>query len=236
MIFVIFIVIIIIVAIVILLANNNTDSNYKNNTSNTNTSNYATNMQRRSTHSLKDCISYDDLRYNIDTKQRQLEAQVEKNKQLVEEAKRQGYLTVSTAWMNRFNQLVEVSNTLNQNLIYENQRRLQNDKFHRYTDLHFRSMIMGNLAYEDYLEAKKGRDQISDVLVDIGKKKTHVSHSEKERLYQIKDMFKESTSFLYNRMTSINNETGKLRDKIGRECGERGRNWRNERMKGRNRA
>ena len=234
MIFVIFVVIIVIIVIGIFLAHNNTDDDHRVTTYNTNASNNNSYVPRRSTHSLQDCISYDDLHYNIDAKQRQLEAQVEKNKRLVEDAKRQGYLTVSTAWMNRFNQLVEVSNTLNQNLIYENQRRLLNDKFHRYTSLHFRSMIMGNLAHEDYLEAKQGRNQISDVLVAIGQKKIHVSQSEKERLYQLKDMFKESTAFLYNRMTSINHETCELREKIGRECGERGRKWRDERMKGRN--
>lgn len=234
MIFIILIVIVIIVAIVVYLANN-TDESHKASTYNNATTNYRnSHMPRRSINTIQDCISNSDLRYNIDTKQKQLEAQVEKNRQLVEDAKRQGYLTVSTAWMNRFNQLVEVSNTLNQNLLYENKRRLLNDKFHRYTDLHFRSMIMGNLAYEDYLEAKKGRDQISNVLLSIGQKKIRVSYSDKEKLYQIKDMYKESTSFLYDRMKSINNETGKLRDKIGSECGERGRKWWNERMKGHN--
>ena len=218
-----FIVLVLLAAIVFIMNKQSVKTEQTNNTGYLN----------RRGRNIQECISSDDIQYRIDAASQELEKRVEKSRELVEAAKRQGYITVSTAWMDRFNQMVEVSNTLNQNLIYENQRRLQNDKFHRYTSLHYRSMLMGDLAHQDYLEAKKGRDQIGDLLVAIGKKQVKVSQAEKTNYYQIKDAFKESTSFLYERMKGINNHTAELRDKIGRECGERGAQWRRERMKGR---
>lgn len=185
------------------------------------------------THTINDCYSSEDIIYNIDSKQKQLEDRIEYSKRLVAEAKSKGYLTANTDWVNRFKQMVEVSNTLNENLIYENQRRLNYDKFHRYTDLHFRSMIMGDLAYDDYIQAKAGRSQMYDLINDIRNKKVRVPDSDREKLVQLKDAFREATDFLYNRMKSINNQTASLRDKIGAECGERGKQWWAERMKGR---
>ena len=60
--------------------------------------------------------------------------------------KKKGYIKANTAWTERFQELTEVSNTLYKILEYENARKLNKDKFHRYTSLHFRSVILGNLA------------------------------------------------------------------------------------------
>ena len=162
------------------------------------------------THTINDCYSSEDIIYNIDSKQKQLEDRIEYSKRLVAEAKSKGYLTANTDWVNRFKQMVEVSNTLNENLIYENQRRLNYD-----------------------IQAKAGRSQMYDLINDIRNKKVRVPDSDREKLVQLKDAFREATDFLYNRMKSINNQTASLRDKIGAECGERGKQWWAERMKGR---
>lgn len=121
-----------------------------------------------------------------------------------------------------------MSNTLYRNLEYENSRRLNKDRFHRYTSLHFRSVILGNLAYKDYMDSKKVRDEISKLLVDIGKKKVQVTPTEKRELYDVKDTCVKTTKYLYDRMIAIQNKTGMLRDKIRDECGSRGKEWFNK--------
>lgn len=95
-----------------------------------------------------------------------------------------------------------MSYTLNKNLEYENQRRLANDKFHRYTSLHFRSFIMSNIAYSDYIDSKKVRDEISNLLVAIGKGEVRVSPHDKKELYNIKDVCVKTT-IQYNLNTNL---------------------------------
>ena len=176
-------------------------------------------------YTIKDCTSKEDLEFKIDTYQKNIEEELLKSKKAIQEAKRKGYIKASVEWTNRFQELNRVSYTLEKNLEYENSKKLNLDKFHRYTSLHFRSMIIGNLAYDDYCASKKVRDELNNLLVAIGKKKVNVSSKEKKELYDIKDTSVKTTKYLYERMISFQDKTAKLRDKIGFECGERGRTW-----------
>lgn len=176
-------------------------------------------------YTLENCKSYEDLQFKLDTHQNNLKREISKNKQIIQKAKSKGYIKASIAWTERFQELTNVSNTLYKNLEYENARKLNKNKFHRYTSLHFRSVILGNLAYKDYLDSKKVRDEIGQLLVDIGKKKIQVTATEKKELYDIKNMCVKATRYLYDRMIAIQNKTGQLRDKIRDECGSRGKVW-----------
>ena len=72
------------------------------------------------------------------------------------------------------------------------------------------------------------RDEISDLLVTIGKKQIQVVAAEKKELYDVKDTCVKTTRYLYDRMVAIQNKTGILRDKIRDECGSRGKEWYNK--------
>lgn len=176
-------------------------------------------------YSLDDCISSEDIQFKIDTYQKNLKQELAKSKEAIKIAKQKGYIKVNTAWTERFDKFTEVSNTLYKNLEYENARKLSSDKFHRYTNLHFRSMLLGNLAYLDYKDSKKVRDEINRLLVDIGKKKVKVTKKEKAELYSLKDTCVKTTKYLYDRMIGVQSQTGVLRDKIRDECGTRGYEW-----------
>lgn len=177
------------------------------------------------TYTINDCRSNEDLEFKIDLYQKKINDELSKNKNIIQAAKEKGYIKVDIAWTERFQELNEVSYVLNKNLEYENAKKLANDNFHRYTSLHFRSHIIGNLAYEDYIASKRVRDEISDLLVLIGKRELFVSANEKRELYTIKDTCVNTTKYLYERMVSIQSETGRLRDKIRDECGNRGIEW-----------
>lgn len=164
-------------------------------------------------------------RFQIDPYQKELEQELSKRKEKIAEAKRKGYIKASVTWTKRFNRFTEISNTLYKNLEYENSRKLTQSKFRRYTSLHFRSMRFGEVAYQDYMESKKIRDEIGELLVDIGKKKVTVSKADKAELYQIKDTCVKTTKYLYDRMVKIQLQTRKLNEKIRDECGARGKEW-----------
>lgn len=174
---------------------------------------------------LEECKSNEDLEFKLDTYQSNLKNELSKNKQIIQKAKNQGYIKANTTWTERFQELTDVSNTLYRNLEYENAQKLNKDKFHRYTSLHFRSVIVGNLAYEDYIDSKKVRDEISDLIVAIGKKQVQVTPAEKKELYEVKDTCVETTRYLYNRMVEIQTMTKQLKMKIHDECGVRGKEW-----------
>lgn len=176
-------------------------------------------------YTLEDCKSYEDLEFKIDAYQNNLKKELSKNKQIIQNAKNKGYIKANIVWTERFQELTDISNTLYKNLEYENARKLNKDKFHRYTSLHFRSFILGNLAYKDYMDSKKVRDEIGQLLVDIGKKKVQVTAAEKRKLYDVKDTCVKTTKYLYDRMIAIQSTTRKLKYKIRDECGSRGKAW-----------
>ncbi len=183
--------------------------------------------------SIRRCKSKEDVPYKLIEAETVVEQKVQQSRTIVREAERQGYIKVSTVWMERFNELVEVSNTLNQNLILENERRTQMDRFYRYNDIWYRSVLMGNIAFNDYQSAKASLDEIGTVIDAIDRGRMRVNWDQKTKLYEIQDTFKKAKDILLKRVQSINAHTAAFRDKIGNECGERGRQWRAERMKGR---
>ncbi len=186
------------------------------------------NNNLKQVYNLNDCKSYEDINFKIDKYQNNLKNELSKNKKIIENAKNKGYIKANITWTERFEEFTQISNTLYKNLEYENSRKLNADKFHRYTSLHFRSVILGNLAYKDYMDSKKVRDEISELLVAIGKKQVKVTPAEKRKLYDIKDTCVKTTQYLYDRMVSIQSKTAYLRDKIRDECGKRGKEWYNK--------
>lgn len=67
-------------------------------------------------YTLEDCKSYEDLEFKIDTYQNNLRKELSKNKQIIQKAKNKGYIKANTTWIERFQELTDVSNTLYKNL------------------------------------------------------------------------------------------------------------------------
>ncbi len=176
-------------------------------------------------HTLRDCTSAEDLEFEAEHYQDSLDKQLHDCKAAIRRAQRTGYIKTNIAWTEHFEEFSKVSHTLYRNLQYENSKRLNSSKFHRYTDLHFRSMILDHLAYEDYISAKGVRNEINELLVAIGKGTVRVPKSEKAELYKIKDVCVSTTKYLYERMIKIQQETKRLKYKIRDECGQKGQDW-----------
>lgn len=176
-------------------------------------------------HHLKDCISLEDIQIRSDAYQESLDIQFQNCKEMIRAAQKKGYIKTNLAWAEHFEEFSKVSNTLYRNLEYENNRQLSSAKFHRYTDLHFRAMILDHIAYEKYISAKKTRDEIKSVVAEVHRGNVKVSDLGRNELYKLRDASEKTTKLLFDRMVDLQQETRRLKYKIRDECGQRGQIW-----------
>lgn len=185
-----------------------------------------TTKQRR----IEDCISKEDFQYQTSYEVKRVISAVESRKTAIKNATIASNNNVSTAWLNSYEKVIKISGNLDENLKYHSNRALEQSKFHYYTNLHFRSMIAADITYKEYLKINDNFEAINNLIVDIAKtgRKTGMT---KEQIYSAKDSLKELRRVFLNRVHQLNQQTATLRDKIGRECGTRGQQWRIERMR-----
>lgn len=176
-------------------------------------------------YTISDCRSDDDIYFEMDSLQKQLDDEIDKGKKIIQKTAEDGYIKIEREWLKKNSELLYLENTLYKNLEYENKRKLNKEKYKRYISLHFRSHILGELAYKEYKEAKKIRDELNQVIVEIKKNNRYISKEEKKKLYDSKDAAVNITRIMYNRMIDIQTETKKLREKIRTECGRKGKVW-----------
>ena len=179
---------------------------------------------------IEKCISKEDIQYQTDYETKQIIATIEKNKTEIERVLKETKKNVNTAWLNSYNNIITISSNLNENLKYHSQRNLEQSKFQYYTSLHFRSMIAADITYKEFLRIHESFDTINNLIVSLAQHngKTNIS---KAQIYATKDSLKQLRKIFLNRVHTLNRQTAVLRDKIGRECGIRGKQWRAERLK-----
>lgn len=134
-------------------------------------------------------------------------------------------ISIDLSWMANLQSTLEAANTLVQNMAAQETTTLTQSKFHYYTSLHFRSMLAADFVHAEFSKADRTLKQISNLLVEIGKKNITVSQKEKTELYQVKDVVKEARRILLDKVHQLNNNTRTFKMKIYSECGERGREW-----------
>lgn len=184
----------------------------------------------RKPQSIEDCVSTEDIQYQVSSETQRLIAAVEASKDIIKSAVEVANEEISTAWLNSYEKIIKISSNLDENLRYHAKNNLVQSKFHYYTGLHFRSMIAANIAYREFCDIDANFNEINNLIVTIAKN-GNTGGLSKKQLFAAKDVLKELRKVFLNRVHELNKETAVLRDKIGRECGERGRRWREERMR-----
>lgn len=179
---------------------------------------------------IEDCVSAEDIQYQISTETKRIINTVETSKAMIKSAMVAANKEVNTAWLNSYEKVIKISANLDENLRYHAKKNLVQSKFHYYTSLHFRSMIAADIVYKEFCEIDANFNDINNLIVTIAKKGNTTGLS-KRQIFSAKDTLKELRKIFLNRVHELNKETATLRDKIGRECGERGRRWREERMR-----
>lgn len=182
---------------------------------------------------IEDCVSREDIQYQISSETQRIIATVEASKEMIKSAMVAANKEVNTAWLNSYEKVIKISANLDENLRYHAKNNLIQSKFHYYTSLHFRSMIAADIVHKEFCEIDANFNDINNLIVTIAKTRNTTGLS-KAQIYSAKDALKELRKVFLNRVHELNKETATLRDKIGTECGERGRRWREERMRNHN--
>jgi len=192
--------------------------------------NYAARTIRRAK-SIEDCISSEDVQYQLTYEQQRIIQAVEKNKKEIKNAITTANGAINTAWLNSYERIIKVSTNLDSNLNYHARKNLETSKFQYYTGLWFRSMLAADIVHKEFQEIDTSFREINSLILSV-KNGKHVG-IQKKIIYESKDNIKELRGIFLTRLQGMNRNTATLRDKIGQECGERGRQWRDERMRNR---
>lgn len=173
---------------------------------------------------IDECISEDDLKFQMAQAEEEILNVIKKNKEEIKDTLRKANQTIDTSWLDSCNKILRVSNTLNNNLTYYGHKNLETSKFQYYANLHFRSMIAANIVYSEYEKIDKSFTEINNFIVRM-KSHPEFRGNYKTQVHGQKDQIKSIRNLSLNQVHSMNHETAILRDKIGSECGERGRKW-----------
>lgn len=181
---------------------------------------------------IEDCISKEDIQYQLSVQQRTIVKKVNDNKEEIKQALNLANNRVNTEWLNSYEKVAKVSENLEFNLRNYARNNLENSKFHYYSSLWFRSMLAADLVHREFKEIDASFNEINKLILSI--KKGNNIGLNKKVIYESKDIIKEVRITTLNRVHELNQNTAVLRNKIGKECGERGRQWYEERMRNRN--
>lgn len=182
---------------------------------------------------IDECISAEDLKFQMTQAEEEILNTIQKNRQEIKDTLRKANRTVDISWLDSCNKILRVSNTLDNNLAYYRRKNLETSKFQYYVSLHFRSMLAANIAYSEYEKIDKSFKEINNFIVSM-KSRPELRSSYKASVYEQKDQIKLLRKLYLDRLHNMNRQTGELRDKIGTECGERGKKWWFERTRHRN--
>lgn len=182
-------------------------------------------FHNKSSKKIEKCIEREDQRYDLSKYEKELNDELIYNKSKIKKALKESKAKVNTEWINSISEVMIVSNTLQKNLEMQQRKNLNMNKFHYYTNLHFRSMIAANLVYKEYESVDKSYKEINKLLLNIKEGKVKATKKEREEYWNIKEIIKKSRKVLLDRVHQLNYQTGQFRDKIRNECGDRGLKW-----------
>lgn len=170
---------------------------------------------------INNCISREDLNFQIDKSDKEIIKVVEDNKKLIAETLAKVNQEIDLSWMESCERILKISNNLQKNLNYYAQRNCEISKFQYYTHLHFRSMIAADIVYNEYKKIKQSCFDINKILYGNNLKLNNYRKQIKKQKYELEKI----KEFYYKRVTDLNDKTATLRDKIGKECGKKGYKW-----------
>lgn len=98
---------------------------------------------------IEDCISPEDIQYQISSETQHLIDTIETNKAIIKRTIEIADKEVNVAWLNSYEKIIRISINLDDNLKHHERKKLEQAKFHYYTSLHFRSMIAANITYKE---------------------------------------------------------------------------------------
>lgn len=183
----------------------------------------------RKVYRIEDCISADDVQYQMSLDTKRVISKVETSEKIIRYAAMSANKRINTAWLDSYEKVLRISTNLHENLNHYTKRNLESSKFHYYTSLWYRSMLAADIVYKEYKEIDACLSEFNRLILDIKNGKN--PGLPKSQIHDAKDSIKDLRSILLSKVKDMNQNTARLRDKVGNECGERGARWRAERMR-----
>ncbi len=193
----------------------------------------AQNRYTKSTRTIEECISNEDLKFQMAKTEEEILIAIQKNKQEIKNTLRKANQTVDVSWLDSCDKILRISNTLDNNLAYYRRRNLEISKFQYYANLHFRSMVAADIVHSEYEKVDRSFKEMNNFIVRM-KSNPEFRGNYKTQVHGQKDQIKLIRGSYLDRVHNMNHETEILRDKIGSECGERGKKWWIERTRYKN--
>lgn len=136
-------------------------------------------------------------------------------------------LVIDLAWSELLGELLEATNIVYSNAELVGKNRMNESRFHYYCQLHFRSHMADQLCRLKIEEIVKDYSKINELIKTLNDRSNplRLPKNEYDQVVAIKDVMKMSLELLEERSKFLAIQTGIIRDKIGQECGERGRKW-----------
>jgi len=183
---------------------------------------------------IDDCVSSEDVQYKLEEINAQIIHTIEANKVEIQQAVQRSNGRIQAKWLSSYKKILEVSSNLDANIRAHARNNLRSSKFSYYTSLHYRSMCAADIAYAEFKSIDETFREINQLLLDIKKRNIRVSNAERNQYFLVKDEIKALRQTYLEKVRELNHNTAQLRDKIGAECGQRGREWRAARMRHKN--
>lgn len=180
---------------------------------------------------IDDCVSNEDVQYKLEEINAQIICTIEASKFEIQQAVNSSNGRIQARWLSSYKRILEVSSNLDANIRAHARSNLQSSKFSYYAGLHFRSMCAADIAHAEFESIDKTFREINQLLLDIKNRNIRVSNVERNQYFLVKDKIKELRQVYLAKVHELNRNTARLRDKIGAECGQRGREWRAARMR-----
>ena len=123
--------------------------------------------------------------------------------------------------------LLKATDIVYSNVEMTGKNRMNESRFRYYCRLHFRSHLADQLCRQKYEEISAEFSKVNALIVRLNDKNDplRIPKNQYDQIIQIKDLMKNTRNLLAERSKRLATQTGIIRDKIGRECGERGHEW-----------
>ena len=142
-------------------------------------------------------------------------------------------IRIDLSWAENLAELLDITEVVYSNVDLNCQKPLAIQRFYYYTRLHYRSFTAADLCHAKQEEIGHCIDNVNQLLNQLSDRSDpmRVSREDFDQLKALRNSMNTIRKFLCDRRDALNRQTAVIRDKIGRECGEKGKMWYAEIMK-----
>jgi hypothetical protein len=178
---------------------------------------------------ITELIDERDTKYNISEETKIISGEINKlgTVKVKVESTNKKPVSINLICFKDLSDLLKATDIVYSNAEMTGQNRMNESLFHYYCHLHYRSHLADQLCRQKCGEISAEFSNVNALIVRLNDKNDplRVPKDQYDQIIRIKDLMKNIRNLLHERSNRLAIQTGIIRDKIGRECGERGYKW-----------